>query len=74
MPHPLRASPVAEASKEDGMVLGRRVQTRLVVDSSGEDLDFINGYAFLKHFYPIFDTASKRVGLPTTRSPPATTN
>ncbi|KAG6919008.1 hypothetical protein DXG01_009718 [Tephrocybe rancida] len=42
--------------------------------SSGQGLDFINGYAFLERFYTVFDTANKRVGFATTPFTTATTN
>ncbi|EIW80837.1 aspartic proteinase [Coniophora puteana RWD-64-598 SS2] len=31
--------------------------------SSGDGLDFINGYAFLERYYSVYDTDNKRVGL-----------
>ncbi|KAG6817906.1 hypothetical protein H0H87_012374 [Tephrocybe sp. NHM501043] len=42
--------------------------------STGEGLDFINGYAFLERFYTVFDTANKRIGFATTPYTNATTN
>ncbi|KZP01517.1 acid protease [Calocera viscosa TUFC12733] len=34
--------------------------------SSGQGLDFINGYFFLERFYSVFDTTNKQVGFATT--------
>ncbi|KAF8815052.1 aspartic peptidase A1 [Phlegmacium glaucopus] len=42
--------------------------------SSGQGLDFINGYAFLQRFYSVFDTANQRVGFATTPHTQDTTN
>ncbi|KIK03670.1 hypothetical protein K443DRAFT_94720 [Laccaria amethystina LaAM-08-1] len=42
--------------------------------TSGQGLDFINGYAFLERFYSVFDTANSRVGFATTPYTTATTN
>ncbi|GLB35829.1 putative peptidase A1 [Lyophyllum shimeji] len=42
--------------------------------TSGQGLDFINGYAFLERFYSVFDTANRRVGFATTPNTDATTN
>lgn len=42
--------------------------------SSGQGLDFINGYTFLERFYSVYDTANHRIGLATTKYTTATTN
>ena len=42
--------------------------------STGEGLDFINGYAFLERFYSVYDTTNSRVGLAKTEYTNATTN
>ncbi|KAJ7446655.1 aspartic peptidase A1 [Mycena galericulata] len=42
--------------------------------SSGEGLDFVNGYVFLERFYSVFDTGNQQVGFATTPFTTATTN
>ncbi|KAI0296358.1 aspartic peptidase domain-containing protein [Multifurca ochricompacta] len=42
--------------------------------STGQGLDFINGYTFLERFYSVYDTENHRVGLATTPFTTATTN
>ncbi|KAG2076957.1 acid protease [Suillus decipiens] len=42
--------------------------------TSGQGLDFINGYTFLQRFYSVFDTANSRVGFAKTSFTNATTN
>ncbi|KAG2144624.1 aspartic peptidase domain-containing protein [Suillus clintonianus] len=42
--------------------------------TSGQGLDFINGYTFLERFYSVFDTTNSRVGFATTKYTYATTN
>ena len=42
--------------------------------TSGQGLDFINGFTFLERFYSVFDTANQRVGLANTPFTRATTN
>ncbi|KAF5352504.1 hypothetical protein D9756_005889 [Leucocoprinus leucothites] len=42
--------------------------------SSGEGLDFINGYGFLERFYSVFNSADGGVGFATTPYTDATTN
>ncbi|KDR82142.1 hypothetical protein GALMADRAFT_135505 [Galerina marginata CBS 339.88] len=42
--------------------------------TSGEGLDFINGFAFLERFYSVLDTENKRVGFATTHYTYATFN
>ncbi|KAJ3567340.1 hypothetical protein NP233_g6431 [Leucocoprinus birnbaumii] len=42
--------------------------------SSGEGLDFINGYGFLERFYSVFNSANGSVGFATTPYTDATTN
>jgi cathepsin E len=42
--------------------------------STGQGLDFINGYAFLERFYSVYDTTGHRVGFATTPFTTATTN
>jgi len=42
--------------------------------SSGEGLDFIDGYTFLERFYSVFDTTNKRLGFASTAYTTATTN
>ncbi|KZP03447.1 acid protease, partial [Athelia psychrophila] len=42
--------------------------------SSGQGMDFINGYAFLERFYSVYDTANKRVGFAETAYTNANTN
>jgi cathepsin E len=41
---------------------------------TGQGFDFINGYAFLEHFYSVYDTANSHVGFATTPFTTATTN
>ncbi|KAL0951624.1 hypothetical protein HGRIS_008305 [Hohenbuehelia grisea] len=42
--------------------------------TSGQGLDFINGFAFLERFYSVFDTTNKRVGFATTPNTRSTIN
>ncbi|KAJ7509624.1 acid protease [Mycena galericulata] len=42
--------------------------------SSGEGLDFVNGYVFLERFYCVLDTGNQQVGFATTPFTTATTN
>jgi cathepsin E len=42
--------------------------------TSGQGLDFINGYTFLERFYVVLDTTHKAVGLANTPFTHATTN
>ncbi|PAV14862.1 acid protease [Pyrrhoderma noxium] len=42
--------------------------------SSGEGLDFINGYTFLERYYSVFDTTNNRVGFASTAHTSDTTN
>ncbi|KIY46744.1 acid protease [Fistulina hepatica ATCC 64428] len=42
--------------------------------TSGQGLDFINGFAFLQRFYSVFDTTNSRVGVANTKYTYATTN
>jgi hypothetical protein len=42
--------------------------------SSGQGLDFINGYSFLERFYTVYDTQNSRLGFAATQYTTATTN
>ena len=42
--------------------------------SSGEGLDFINGYAFLERFYSVYDSANAQIGFAETNFTKATVN
>ncbi|KAI0661988.1 acid protease [Cubamyces menziesii] len=42
--------------------------------SSGQGLDFINGFVFLQRFYSVYDTGNSQVGLATTQFTDAETN
>ncbi|GBE81407.1 hypothetical protein SCP_0311360 [Sparassis crispa] len=76
---PSSSSPVSSLNTNIGSSLS---DIYLVVNdigtSSGEGLDFINGYAFLerlyKWFYSAFDTGNNRVGFAATSYTDATTN